>query len=91
MIRKELVTAIANKTGETKLKTEAMLLAFQEVITEELAAGEKVQLIGFGSFEVLDRAERIGHHPQTNEPITIKASKLPKFKPGKALRDAVNK
>ena len=67
-----------------------MLKAFIDVVTEELQKGEKVQLVGFGTFEVSERPARVGRNPQTKEQMTIEASKAPKFKAGKALKDAVN-
>ena len=90
MNRTELVSAMADKTGFEKKETEAFLRAFTEVVTEELQKGEKIQLVGFGSFEVADRPARTGRNPQTGEEMKIAASKAPKFKPGKALKDAVN-
>ena len=87
----ELIEAMAKKIAGTKKATEESLNAFIEVITEELAKGEKVQLIGFGSFEVIKRAARKGRNPQTKEEIKIPASKAPKFKAGQALKDVVNK
>ena len=74
-----------------RIKTEEFINAFTGTVTEELAKGEKVQLIGFGTFEVTERAERIGRNPKTKEEMIIEASKAPKFKAGKALKDAVNK
>ena len=91
MNKAELVAAVAAKTGETKKAAESTVNAFVEVITEELAKGEKIQLVGFGSFEVKKRAARKGRNPQTGEEIKIPASKAPAFKAGKALKDAVNK
>ena len=67
-----------------------MLKAFTDVVTDELVKGEKVQMVGFGTFEVAERAEREGRNPKTKEPMTIPASKSPKFKAGKALKDLVN-
>ena len=90
MNRKELAAAIAAETGLTKKDAEAALNAFVDVVTEELKKGEKVQLVGFGTFEVSERAAREGRNPQTGETMTIAASKAPKFKAGKALKDAVN-
>ena len=90
MNRKELAAAIAAETGLTKKDAEAALNAFVDVVTEELKKGEKVQLVGFGTFEVSERAAREGRNPQTGETMTIEASKAPKFKAGKALKDAVN-
>ena len=91
MNKSELIAAIAAKTGETKKDAEATLNAFTEVVTESLIKGEKVQLVGFGSFEVRKRAARKGRNPQTKEEIKIPASKAPVFKAGKALKELVNK
>ena len=91
MNKAELIAAIAAKTGATKKSAEESVNAFVEVVTESLKKGEKVQLVGFGSFEVLHRAARKGRNPQTKEEIKIPASKAPKFKAGKALKDIVNK
>lgn len=90
MNKTELVVAIAEKAELSKKDAEAALKAFTEVVSEELKKGEKIQLVGFGTFEVTERAERIGRNPQTGEEMTIAASKSPKFKAGKALKDAVN-
>ncbi len=90
MNKAELVAAIAAKTGESKKATEAAVNAFTEVIAEALKGGDKVQLVGFGSFEVRKRAARKGRNPQTKEEIKIPASKAPVFKAGKALKDLVN-
>ena len=91
MNKSELIAAIAAKTGETKKSAEASLNAFIDVVTESLVKGDKVQLVGFGSFEVRKRAARKGRNPQTKEEIKIPASKAPVFKAGKALKDLVNK
>ena len=91
MNKSDLIAAIAAKTGDTKKGAEATLNAFIDVVTESLAKGEKVQLVGFGSFEVRKRAARKGRNPQTKEEIKIPASKAPVFKAGKALKDVVNK
>lgn len=91
MNKSELIAAIAAKTGETKKDAEATLNAFVDVVTEALVKGEKVQLVGFGSFEVRKRAARKGRNPQTKEEIKIPASKAPVFKAGKALKELVNK
>ena len=91
MNKSDLIAAIAAKTGETKKGAEAAVNAFVDVITESLAKGEKVQLVGFGSFEVRKRAARKGRNPQTKEEIKIPASKAPVFKAGKALKELVNK
>ena len=91
MNKAELVAAIAAKTGDTKKVAEASVNAFVDVITDALAKGDKVQLVGFGSFEVRKRAARKGRNPRTKEEIKIPASKAPVFKAGKALKDLVNK
>lgn len=91
MNKAELVEAMATKTGETKKSAEASLNAFVEVVTDSLKKGEKIQLVGFGSFEVRKRASRKGRNPQTGEEIKIPASKAPVFKAGKALKEIVNK
>ena len=91
MNKAELIAAIAAKTGETKKSAEESVNAFVSVVTEALTKGDKVQLVGFGSFEVRKRAARKGRNPQTKEEIKIPASKAPKFKAGKALKDIVNK
>ena len=90
MNKSELIAAMADKTGETKKNAEASLNALIDVITEALVNGDKVQLVGFGSFEVRKRAARKGRNPQTKEEIKIPASKAPVFKAGKALKDLVN-
>ena len=91
MNKAELIAAIAAKTGETKKSAEESVNAFVSVVTDALTKGEKVQLVGFGSFEVRKRAARKGRNPQTKEEIKIPASKAPVFKAGKPLKDAVNK
>jgi len=91
MNKAELIAAIAAQTNETKKNAEAAVNAFVDVVTEALAKGDKVQLVGFGSFEVRKRAARKGRNPQTKEEIKIPASKAPVFKAGKALKDLVNK
>ncbi len=91
MNKAELIAAIAAKTGDTKKAAEATVNAFIDVVTGELVKGDKVQLVGFGSFEVRKRAARKGRNPQTKEEIKIPASKAPVFKAGKALKDLVNK
>ncbi len=91
MNKAELIAAMAAKTGATKKNAEEALNAFVDVVTETLKKGDKVQLVGFGSFEVIKRAARKGRNPQTKEEIKIPASKAPKFKAGKALKDIVNK
>ncbi len=91
MNKADLIAAIAAKTGDTKKVAEASVNAFVDVVTEALTKGDKVQLVGFGSFEVRKRAARKGRNPQTKEEIKIPASKAPVFKAGKALKDLVNK
>ena len=91
MNKSDLIAAIDAKTGSTKKDAEATLNAFVDVVTESLVKGDKVQLVGFGSFEVRKRAARKGRNPQTKEEIKIPASKAPVFKAGKALKDLVNK
>ena len=91
MNKSDLVAAIAAKTGATKKDAEASLNAFTDVVTESLVKGDKIQLVWFGSFEVIKRAARKGRNPQTKEEIKIPASKAPVFKAGKALKDLVNK
>ena len=90
MNKAELVAAVAEKAEISKKDAEAAVKAFTDVIAEELKKGEKIQLVGFGTFEVSERAERIGRNPQTKEEIKIPASKAPKFKAGKALKDSLN-
>ena len=90
MNKAELVAAVAAKTGDTKKAAEASVDAFVSVIKETLKKGEKVQLVGFGSFEVRKRAARKGRNPQTKEEIKIPASKAPVFRAGKQLKDLVN-
>ena len=90
MNRTELISAMSEKSELTKVDTEKALKAFIDTVTEELKNDGKVQLVGFGTFEVAERAERNGRNPKTGEAITIPASKSPKFKAGKALKDIVN-
>ena len=91
MNKAELVAAIAAQAELSKKDSEKALKAFIEIVTDELVKGEKVQLVGFGTFEVSTRPARTGRNPQTKQTITIAASKAPKFKAGKALKDVVNK
>ena len=91
MNKAELVEALAKKTGATKKSTEASLNAFVEVVSDTLKKGNKVQLVGFGTFEVRKRAARKGRNPQTGKELKIPASKAPAFKAGKALKEVVNK
>lgn len=90
MNKTELVAAIAEKAGLSKKDAEGAVKAFTDTVAEQLKAGEKIQLVGFGTFEVAERAARTGKNPQTGEAIKIPASKAPKFKAGKALKDVVN-
>jgi DNA-binding protein HU-beta len=87
----ELVTSMAEKSGLTKKETEAFLKAFIDSVEEALGNGEKVQLVGFGTFETRERAARTGRNPRTKEEIQIPASKAPVFKAGKEFKDIVNK
>ena len=89
MNKQELISAAAEKTGFSKKDTEATVTAVLETIISALEDNEKVQLVGFGSFEVKERAARIGRNPSTGAEINIPASKAPTFKPGKALKDAI--
>ena len=91
MNKAELIEAMAKSNKLSKRENEEVLGAFVDVVTKELKKGGKVQLVGFGTFEVGKRAARTGRNPQTGAEIKIKASKAPKFKAGKALKDAVNK
>lgn len=90
MNKTEMIAAIAEKTELSKKDAERALKAFTEIVEEELKKGEKIQLVGFGTFEVSKRAAREGRNPQTGEAMTIEASNTPKFKAGKALKDAIN-
>ena len=89
MNRTELISAMSEKSELTKVDTEKALKAFIDTVTEELKNGGKVQLVGFGTFEVTERAARKGRNPKTSEEIMIPASKSPRFKAGKALKDIV--
>ena len=90
MNKAELVAAIAERTELSKKESEKALKAFIDVVTEELKKGEKIQFVGFGTFEVAERAAREGRNPQTGKTMKIAASKAPKFKAGKALKDEIN-
>ena len=90
MNKTELVAAMAEQAEMTKKDAEKALTAFTEVVAKELKNGGKVQLVGFGTFEVSERAAREGRNPQTGETMKIDASKAPKFKAGKALKDSLN-
>ena len=89
MTKTEFVAKIAEKTGSTKVDADKAVQAFLETVTEALKAGDKVTFTGFGCFEVTEREAREGRNPQTGETMQIKASKAPKFKAGKGLKDAV--
>ena len=90
MNKAELIAAVAENADMTKKDAAKAVKAFVDVFTEELKKGEKVQVVGFGTFEVSERAERKGRNPHTGETMEIAASKAPKFKAGKALKDALN-
>ena len=91
MNKTELIAAVAEKAEISKKDAEKAVKAFTDAVAEELAKGGKVQLVGFGNFEVSERPAREGRNPRTGETMTIDASKTPKFKPGKALKDEINK
>ena len=90
MNKTELISAMSENANMTKVDAEKALKAFIDTVTEELKNDGKVQLVGFGTFEVAERAERQGRNPKTGEAITIPASKSPKFKAGRSLKDIVN-
>ena len=90
MTKIEFVDAVAKETDWTKKDSEEAINAVVKVITNALVAGEKLSIVGFGTFEVVERAERQGRNPKTNETITIAACKAPKFKPAKALKELIN-
>lgn len=91
MNKAELIAAVAENTGLSKKDSEKAVNATFETITSALEAGEKVSLVGFGAFDVKERAARMGRNPRTKEEVEIPASRVPQFKAGKALKDAVNK
>lgn len=91
MNKTELIAAVAEKAEISKKDAEKAVKAFTDAVAEELAKGGKVQLVGFGNFEVSERPAREGRNPRTGGTMTIAASKTPKFKPGKALKDEINK
>ena len=91
MTKTELIAAVAEKAEISKKDAEKAVKAFTDAVAEELAKGGKVQLVGFGNFEVSERPAREGRNPRTGETMTIAASKTPKFTPGKALKDEINK
>ena len=90
MNKADLVAKVAEKSGVTKKDAEKAVAGIFAAVQEALAAGNRVQVLGFGTFEVKERAARIGRNPQTGEELQIAASKNPSFKPGKALKEAVN-
>ena len=91
MNKAELVSAMAEKTALSKKDADETLIDFNYIIDEELKKVDKIQLVGFGTFEVSERAERTGRNPQSGKEMVIPASKAPKFKAGKALKDLINK
>ena len=91
MNKTELITAVAEKAGLSKKDADKAIAAFIDSVTDALKAGDKVQLVGFGTFEVRERAARTGRNPKTKETITIAASKAPAFKAGKAFKEAIDK
>ncbi len=91
MTKADFIASVAEKAGLSKKDAAVAIAAVTASIAEAVAEGEKVSLVGFGTFEVSERAERLGRNPRTNEQVTIPASKSVKFKAGKALKDAVNK
>ena len=91
MNKTELIAAVAEKVGMSRKDADAVVNAVIDTIVEEVAKEEKVQIVGFGTFEVRCRSERQGRDPRTNSPITIPASKVPAFKAGKAFKDAMTK
>ena len=91
MNKTELIAAVAEKVGSSKKDADAAVSAVVEAIMEAVASGDKVQLVGFGTFEVRERGARQGRNPRTKEPIEIPASKLPVFKAGRSFKDAVAK
>ena len=91
MNKAELINAVAEKTGLSKKDSEKAVNAALDTITVSLEKGEKVQLVGFGAFDIKERASRIGRNPKTKEEIEIPASRVPVFKAGKALKDAISK
>jgi len=91
MNKADIIGVVAEKTGMSKKDAEKAVGAFIDTVSDALVKGEKVQLVGFGGFEVKERAARVGRNPRTKESIQIPASRTPVFKPGKALKDAVAK
>lgn len=91
MNKTELIAAVATKIGATRKDTEVMVNAMLETIGDELAAGGRVQLVGFGAFETKHREPRVGRNPKTKEPVEIPATTVPVFKAGKALKEKIDK
>lgn len=91
MNKAELIAAIAEKSELTKKDAEKALKAFEDVVKEELSNKGEIRLVGFGTFDVIERAAHMGRNPQTKEPMEIPSSTAPRFKAGKALKDAINK
>lgn len=91
MNKQELLKALSQKTGMTKKETEKAVEAFKEIISETLSSGEKLQLVGFGTFTTVSRNARIARNPRTGELVEVAASRIPVFKAGKALKDAINR
>lgn len=91
MNKNEIVSALANRTGFTKKDSEVMLDAVISIVSETLATGEKVQVVGFGTFEVKERAPRMGRNPKANLPVPIPAKRVPYFNPGRELKDLVER
>ena len=89
MNKEQIVAALAQKTGATKRESEYFFEGVVQVISEALAAGHKVQIVGFGTFEVRERAPRVGRNPHANKPVQIPAKQVPYFTPGKGLKDLV--
>ena len=90
MNKAELIAAMSEKAELSRKDAEKALKAFTDVVAEELKKGEKIQMVGFGTFEVSERAARTGRNPQSGEEMVIPASKAPKFKAGKSLKDMIN-
>ena len=90
MNKQELVSVLAQKTGKTQVEAKSFLEAFTETITETLKSGDKITLVGFGTFDVQDVPARTGRNPRTGEPLQIKAKKKPRFKAGSELSEKVN-
>ena len=90
MNKSDLIAAVADKAGLAKKDAEAAISAFTETVTQQLKKGDKVTLVGFGTFEVTERAARTGRNPQTGKEMKIKASKSPRLKFGKTIKDALN-